>query len=128
MGAVHWREEHRHLLALAFEGTPGGHNLLGQIGRGIAQGLSGWWEDGIKERAWDRMDSDAPQSSQNLNCGGFSNPHCGQPPVRGAPHSPQNFMLSGFSNPQLEQCMSVPSSTAVRVARVRAGRGLDACH
>ena len=39
-------EEHGHLLALALQGTPGGHNLLGQIGRGIAHGLRGWWEDG----------------------------------------------------------------------------------
>ena len=53
--------------------------------------------------AWAGRDSGVPQSPQNLNRGGFSNPHRRQRPVRGVLHSPQNFMPSGFSKPQLGQ-------------------------
>src|SRR5208282_1789381 len=42
-------------------------------------------------------------SPQNLNWGGFSNPHFGQRLLSGEPQLPQNFMPCGFSDSQLEQ-------------------------
>ena len=46
--------------------------------------------------------SDTPHSPQNLNCGGFSNPHAAQRFFIGAAQLPQNFIPAGFSVPQLE--------------------------
>src|SRR5205823_14650374 len=46
--------------------------------------------------------SAAPHCPQNLNEGGFSNPHFGHLLPNGAAQLPQNFMPCGFSVPQLE--------------------------
>jgi hypothetical protein len=46
--------------------------------------------------------SDRPHSPQNLNCGGFSNPHAAHRFFIGAAQLPQNFIPAGFSVPQLE--------------------------
>jgi len=43
-----------------------------------------------------------PHSPQNLNCGGFSNPHAAHRFFIGAAQLPQNFIPAGFSVPQLE--------------------------
>jgi hypothetical protein len=45
---------------------------------------------------------DTPHSPQNLNCGGFSNPHAAHRFLIGAAQLPQNFIPAGFSVPQLE--------------------------
>jgi hypothetical protein len=40
---------------------------------------------------------------QNLNSGGFSEPHLGQMSASAAVHCPQNFIPPGFSKPHFEQ-------------------------
>jgi hypothetical protein len=53
---------------------------------------------------FDRVDQrSVPHSPQNLNCGGFSEPHLAQRFFSGAPQSPQNLVASGFSELQLRQ-------------------------
>src|SRR5580765_3331420 len=47
--------------------------------------------------------SDMPHSPQNLNWGGFSNPHAAHRFFIGAAQLPQNFMPAGLSVPQFEQ-------------------------
>jgi len=47
--ALYAGEEHRHVLALAFDGAPGGEDLLGQEVRGVRAGIghrSGRWRLG----------------------------------------------------------------------------------
>jgi hypothetical protein len=46
--------------------------------------------------------SAAPHSPQNLDSGGFSNPHREHLFRSAVPHPPQNFIPAGFSVPQLE--------------------------
>jgi hypothetical protein len=46
--------------------------------------------------------SDIPHSPQNLNWGGFSNPHAAHRFFIGAAQLPQNFIPAGLSVPQLE--------------------------
>ena len=102
-------KEHGHLLALAFEGSLGGEDLLGQMARGVAGG-------GLGLRAGGCSVSGVAHCPQKANPGGLSKPHCGQRRPSGLAHCPQNFMPSGFSKPQLGQRMGVPSGTAVRAA------------
>ena len=115
-------EQHRDLLALAFEGALGGEDFLGQVG-----GYRVWSlgvvpvSDGERAAGVGSARS-APHFPQNTKPGGFSKSQCGQRGLSLVPQRPQKFMPAGFSKPQLGQCMGAPSGTAVRVAGGIAGR------
>jgi hypothetical protein len=63
---------------------------------GLGFALAASAEDGV---------SDTPHSPQNLNSGGFSNPHARHRFLSGVAQVPQNFIPAGFSVPQLEHRM-----------------------
>jgi hypothetical protein len=57
---------------------------------------------GLGAPALDTAPSGVAHSPQNLNEGGFSNPHFGHRLLSGAAQLPQNLVPGGFSVPQLE--------------------------
>ena len=77
-------ERHRDLPAFAFEGAPGGEDLLGKV-LGVYVSGEPSFRSGLVPV------SEVPHSPQNFCPGGFESPQPGQRGARRAPHSPQNF-------------------------------------
>ena len=89
--ALHVGEQHRHLLALAFERTLRGENLLSEVFGSINSRRS-------EARCYaGRALTDCPHSRQNFAPAGSSVPHAAHLRARGVPHSRQNFACGGFS-------------------------------
>jgi hypothetical protein len=96
------------------------HDLSGRMGQiaGIDPASGRIWfgesiQDIVSQRDAEGLDSlrSAAHFSQNLACGGFSNPQPRQPCVRGDAHSKQKCISSEFSKPQLGQRILPPSES-----------------
>ncbi len=64
-------------------------------------------EDGRGSGDGDSTLNAVPQSPQNFERPGFSEPHLGQRMLSPRPHCAQNFLLAGFSKPQLKQRIDI---------------------